>query len=92
MTQTGFKYTSAYSVVYEVHPPGGAPFRARGIEVMYFSEERANNLTPPSTVQVRFDPVDHTVTLVRVKAQDAQAQDEARRRAREEALLRGQPR
>jgi hypothetical protein len=85
---TGSKYNGAYSIIYEVTPPGGATFRAKATEVMFFSEASAN-LEAGGTVNVRFDPADHTVVLVRVDPKPVAHQREAERRAREEALLRG---
>jgi hypothetical protein len=79
-------YKRAYSIVYEVTPAGAAPFRARAIEIMYPGEARAN-VEEGQRVQVRFDPADRTVVLVRPKPNHG-AHDAARR-AKEDALLRG---
>lgn len=87
--QTGSKYSAAYSIVYEVMPASRAPFRAKGIEVLYFSEAHANKVDAGSTVQVRFDPSDQTVVLVRMDMDQKRRDDDAQRKAREEALLRG---
>ena len=86
---TGGRYTGAYSIVYEVRPAGGPPFRAKAMEVMYFSEARENRLQAGQSVTVRFDPSDQTIVLVRVKAGQGTRDAEAERREREEALLRG---
>ena len=85
---TGSKLSGAYSIVYEVRPDGAAPFRTKAIEVMFFSEARAN-LVEGSTVEVRFDPGDHTVVLVRADIGKLQSDRDAARRAKEDALLRG---
>jgi hypothetical protein len=84
----GGNHGGAYSIVYEVMPPGDAPFRKKATEVMYFSEARAN-LEVGRIVQVRFDPETQVVVLVRVSAESARAQADAERREREERLLRG---
>jgi hypothetical protein len=89
MKPTGSKFSAAYSIIYEVTPPGAAPFRAKGIEVMFFSEHDANRLREGETVNVRFDSASQTVVLVRVDAKQAQRDKEAALRAKEEALLRG---
>lgn len=91
MQSTGSKLVHAYSVVYEIYPPGGAPFRAKGVETMTSSERDANRLKEGERVSVRFDPADHTVVLVRVNARQVLNDREAAQRAREEALLRGGP-
>jgi hypothetical protein len=85
----GSKYQGAYSIVYEVLPAGAAPFRAKAIEVLYFSEASANRLTTGQIVHVRFDPADQTVVLVRVDPRNADRNREAERIAKENALLRG---
>ena len=84
---------AAYSIVYEVLPPGAPPFRARGIEVMTFVEKDANVPDGASvTVQVRFDPRSHLVVLVRVDIKKWALAREAARRKAQDALLRGGPR
>lgn len=85
---TGNKSTGAYSIVYEVRPEGAAPFRQRGLEVMWFSEARAQ-LVEGQEVGVRFDPADGTVVLVRQDARQLLAARDAARRAKEDALMRG---
>jgi hypothetical protein len=87
---------SAYSIVYEVLPPGAPPFRAKGVEVMTLQEDNANlraalrvamDGTHP-TVQVKFDPQSHLVVLVRVDAKKWQQQHDAAMREAREALQR----
>jgi hypothetical protein len=89
MRTTGSRFKAAYSIVYEVHPSGAPPFRAKGIEVMYFSESNDNRLDANERVRVRYDPDDHTVVIVRVDRKKVQREREQAQRAREEALLRG---
>jgi hypothetical protein len=89
MRTTLSRFTDAYSNVYEVHPSGAPPFRAKGIEVMSFSESSDNRLEQNGRVRVRYDPDDHTVVIVRVDRQKVQREREQAQRAREEALLRG---
>lgn len=84
---TGSKYSGAYSIVYEVRPEGAAPFRQRSVEVMWFSEARAQ-LAEGQEVWVRFDPADGTVLLVRRDARQLLADRDAARRAKEDELLR----
>jgi hypothetical protein len=84
------KNLSAYSLVYEVRPPGQPPFRSRAIEVMYFHEAHANRLDQGEIVSVRYDPSDKTTVLMRVDVDKAGRDREAARRAKEEALLKGQ--
>jgi len=87
---------SAYSIVYEVLPPGGQPFRAKGIEVMTLVEDNANLRAARRaaldgtgvTVQVRFDPQSHVVVLVRVDAKKWEREHEAARQKAKESLLR----
>jgi hypothetical protein len=89
---------AAYSIVYEVLPPGAPPFRARGIEVMTLAEEDANLRGASAldgkgvTVHVKFDPQSHIVVLVRVDAKKLERQREAAKREAQDALLRGKPR
>jgi hypothetical protein len=90
MTGTGSKFNAAYSIVYEVHPLNGPPFRTRAIETMYYSEH-SNNISVGATVNVRFDPKDNLVVLVRIKEDKVRSEEDARRRAREDALLRKPP-
>lgn len=81
------------SIVYEVlPPPPAAPFRARGIEVMYSHDLRANPLLPGSTVTVRYDPDDLLVVLVWLRAADVERARAAAVHAQEEALLAGRER
>jgi hypothetical protein len=82
----GNKLRSAYSIVYEVRPNDGPAFRARGIEVLYHSE--GWELKEGAPVDVRFDPVDKTVVLVRRDRAQVQRERDAERRSKEEALLR----
>ncbi|HEX2732791.1 MAG TPA: DUF3592 domain-containing protein [Polyangiaceae bacterium] len=84
---TGSKYSAAYSIVYEVRPEGEPPFRGRGLEVMYFSEAHANRVDTGQVVDVRFDPNDRTIVLVRIDARKAKLEKDAARRAKEDALL-----
>jgi hypothetical protein len=72
-------------------PPGAPPFRAEGCIVLFPSEEAAYGLTEGAIVDVRFDPADHTVLVVPKDVGAFKRQQEAARRAREEALLRGRP-
>ena len=85
----GSKYQGAYSIVYDVRPSNGAPFRKRGVEVLYYSEADANHLAPGGNVHVRFDPTDQTVVLVRVDRDRVKKDRDAERRAKEDELLRG---
>jgi Protein of unknown function (DUF3592) len=86
--RTGSKHSVAYSIVYEVRAEGQLPFRGRAIEVLFFSEARANRLDAGQVVPVRFDPSDRTIVLARLDAEKARREQEAARRAKEEALLR----
>jgi hypothetical protein len=88
MKNTGSRYRSAYSIVYEVHVPGGGCFRAKGIEVMLFSESTANRLSTGERVEVRYDSETRLVVLVRVDRKKVDRDREAARRAKEEKLLR----
>jgi hypothetical protein len=90
MRTTAFYLKDAYANVYEVHPSGAPPFRAKGIEVMSFSESNDNRMNVHERVSVRYDPDDHTVVLVRVDRKKARREREEAQRAREEALLRGE--
>jgi hypothetical protein len=92
MKGTGSKYKAAYSNIYEIHQPSGGSFRAKGVEVMFFSEAGTNRLRAGEEVQVKFDPGDHTVVLVRVDSKKVDQDRETARKAKEEALLRGAPR
>jgi hypothetical protein len=91
--------TGAYSIVYEVLPPGAAPFRAKGVEVMTFVEEDANLSAARqpaqggtgATVQVKFDPQSHLVVLVRVDAKKWERERAAAKQEAQNALLRQRP-
>jgi hypothetical protein len=91
---------AAYSIVYEVLPPGEQPFRAKAIEVLTDVEHEANlragrggaSLGTDVSVRVKFDPKSHLVVLVRVDAKRWKKEQEAERRKATEALLRERPR
>lgn len=85
--QTGRRYESAHSMVYEVTQDGQAPFRAKGIEVLTTSE--AVRAREGTVVDVRFDPASKVVVLVRVDAAQLLAEREAARVEREKKLLGG---
>jgi hypothetical protein len=89
MKATGSRLKSAWSIVYEVLPEGEAPFRAKGVEVMYRGESAGNRVRAGETVDVKFDPVDHTVVLVRADPKQLLRQREVELKEREEALLKG---
>jgi hypothetical protein len=89
MTAVNLRQRTAYSLVYEVSPPGEAPFRAKGVEIMYFMETKDNELREGSTVKVKYDPADKTVVLVRVDSKQLFRDRQAAVKAREEALLKG---
>ena len=86
---------SPYAIEYEVLPPGGAPVRATGIEVMTLREDHANLRAARRdgrNVQVRFDPQSKLVVLVRVDLKKGEKEHDATmQKAREarDALLRG---
>ena len=86
---TGSRLKSAHSVIYEVSPPGAPAFRAKGIEVLFSSEVTANGLRDGQTVDVRYEPVDHIVVLVRIDPKQALLEREQKIKEKEEALLRG---
>ena len=77
------------SVVYEIRPPSGAPFRARG--VAWLMSGGVGTPSAGQLVKVQYDPTDGTVIFMGplVDPRVTQAQLEAARLAREEELLRG---
>jgi hypothetical protein len=91
LKSTGRRHEVIYSVVYEVAAVAEPPFRAKGCEVMYLSDPNARRLREGSSVEVRYDPADHTVVLVRIDTRTGRRDREAALRAREEELLKGRP-
>lgn len=83
LRQTGRRYASAHSIVYEVLPEGEAPFRAKGIEVLTLSE----SVREGASVEVRFDAARKIVVLVRPDPAQVLAAREAARLEREKQLL-----
>ena len=87
--------TKRFTVVYEVHPDGQAPFRARGREVMDSVAQDANPLPEGGWVSVRFNKSRTVVVLERVPTEsieDTVRREEREKRRKEEELLRGPPR
>jgi hypothetical protein len=86
-----------YWLVYEVHPPGGASFRARGREDLDPLQAAANHVEEGARVRVRFDAHRDAVVLERVPSESLRDRAEQRERERiallkrERELLRGRP-